>query len=1467
MNLLKHTIIWVIWCTIALYLATMLVTHLPVCQTYFGEKVAEAISEKLDTKVKVGRVDLGFLNRVIIDDVLIYDQSNKEMLRVARLSTRIGLSALKSGKITISSIQLFGAHINLYKKTANAKPNFQFALDSLASKDTTSQTPIDLAINSLIIRRSNVLYNQLDAEQTEGLLNPKHLDFRNISAQIALKTFNEDSLDVNIKRLSFEEQSGLNIDKLAFHLQAGRNGASLRNFKLQMPSSQMNIYLMNASYQFRDNKFIRETIKFNGSVFDTHITPSDLRCFHAPLKNIQKDINLECSFNGTGSQLQIPKFKMFTEAGDINLSANAQINYANDIITWHTETDDIMLSESILDFLQKNIPQIPSQLKSIGSLHCFGTYDGGTDGRINTDYTIQTGIGNMALNFAMSPTQQFHGTLDTKGVNLKQLLNDDKFGILAANLDFNGGLKDGNIHNITAQGTVDRMDYNDYTFSNIGINGEYTPQGVSGFLKVADPNLAAEFEGAIQKQGNINNIQLHGLLSHFAPQALKLTSQWNDAIISANIDADFKAKTLNDAEGTVRLSDFTMRSSEQPTYHLDNLLITSGFDEDQHYLTLVSDFAKAQLKGEFEYKTLVRSFTNSIKTALPTLPGLPAYSDDTNNNFTLNLQVYKTDWLQRLADIDLTIKEPLALYARINDNNKSINLDTLIPDFTYNGARYTDGEIHIMTPADTLQCMVSVNKVMENNQHMKLQLDANAIDNLLNTSLAWDNQSKKENFSGKLNMTTSLYHNLESKPEAHIRVRPSHIILNDTTWNVEPSDILYREKHLLVDHFMVHNNKQHIIIDGYATPNKHDSLTVDLNDVEVAYILNLVDFHAVEFSGQATGKVTTHAIFDDFDAAADLTVDNFKFENGRMGTLNALASWNKEQEQIDIHAIADDGPEAKTFIDGFVSPTHNTIDLSIKAEGTYMDFMHNFTKSFLSAITGHANGAVRLAGPLDEINLTGKLVVDGIATVAPLNTTYTLKNDTVILIPNEIELHQMDIADKYGNRGILSGGIHHQALTNLSYDLFVNADNLLSYDFKDFGESTFYGTVFASGDVAIHGKSGEVTIDCNVTPQKNSVFVYNASTPDAISGQEFIEWDGESKTARGLGADDDEEIDIPTDIYINFLINCTPAATLRLLMDANTNDYITLNGDGTLRATFYNKGAFNMFGTYTVDHGTYGVTIQNIIKKNFTFNPGGTIIFGGDPYNAALNLQAVYTVNGVSLSDLNIGNSFASNTIRVNCLMNIGGQPNSPQVEFDLEMPTVNADEQQMVRSIINGQQEMNQQVLYLLGIGRFYNQGQNNASTSNQTGQTSLAMQSFLSGTLSTQINTLLSSVIKNENWNFGANISTGNEGWYNAEYEGLISGRMLNNRLLLNGQFGYRDNATQANPSFIGDFDIQYLLNPNGNLALKVYNQTNDRYFTKSSLNTQGLGIIMKKDFSSLKDLFQTKRKRKKAQSKEKP
>ena len=74
-----------------------------------------------------------------------------------------------------------------------------------------------------------------------------------------------------------------------------------------------------------------------------------------------------------------------------------------------------------------------------------------------------------------------------------------------------------------------------------------------------------------------------------------------------------------------------------------------------------------------------------------------------------------------------------------------------------------------------------------------------------------------------------------------------------------------------------------------------------------------------------------------------------------------------------------------------------------------------------------------------------------------------------------------------------------------------------------------------------------------------------------------------------------------------------------------------------------------------------------------------------------------------------------------------------------------------------------------------------------------------------------------------------------------------MLNNRLLLNGNFGYRDNTyNTSNTNFIGDFDLEYLLNSKGTFRLKAYNHFNDQnYYLRNALTTQGVGIVWKHDF----------------------
>ena len=94
----KRTIKIIVWAIAGLYLAIVTLLHIPFIQNAIGECVSGVLSEKLGTKVSVGRVDLGFINRIIIDDSQMLDQQKKQMLNVSRISVKINLLDLPTDR-------------------------------------------------------------------------------------------------------------------------------------------------------------------------------------------------------------------------------------------------------------------------------------------------------------------------------------------------------------------------------------------------------------------------------------------------------------------------------------------------------------------------------------------------------------------------------------------------------------------------------------------------------------------------------------------------------------------------------------------------------------------------------------------------------------------------------------------------------------------------------------------------------------------------------------------------------------------------------------------------------------------------------------------------------------------------------------------------------------------------------------------------------------------------------------------------------------------------------------------------------------------------------------------------------------------------------------------------------------------------------------------------------------------------
>ena len=525
----------------------------------------------------------------------------------------------------------------------------------------------------------------------------------------------------------------------------------------------------------------------------------------------------------------------------------------------------------------------------------------------------------------------------------------------------------------------------------------------------------------------------------------------------------------------------------------------------------------------------------------------------------------------------------------------------------------------------------------------------------------------------------------------------------------------------------------------------------------------------------------------------------------------------------------------------------------------------------MSDVRGNATGHLTVGGPMESINLDGTLMADTRFTLIPTKSEYHFK-DSLRFTPNKIQFLGIEAQDNREQKAIVNGTINHNALKDFAYNLYVDAQNVLGIDLPNTGSDDFYTTIFGTGEVHISGSPQQpLTINVQAQTEKNSVFALNLGDNNVKSENKFITFrkapigipplssmtpEIETTTENSLEKEKATTQTTEETPSIHITANVTPDATLKLVMNQAADDHISATGRGDLQISI-NGDDIDLFGTYIVERGFYRLSLQDVINKDFEVVRGSSITFEGDPKSSHLNITAKHTVNYVPLKDLSP--ELAGN-VRVNCLLNIGGTLNNPTLTFSLELPQGTEEEKSILRSYTSTEEQTNLQFIYLLGLGKFYTmdlarqgiEGNNND------------MESFLSTTISGQINNLLSNIISSDNWNFASNIRTENmmgqstgvtteDGLENMEIEGMLEGRLLDNRLLINGNFGYRENPMYAS-NFIGDFDLRYLLT--NELSLKGYSKTNDRYFSKTSLTTQGIGLLFQYDFSQLFPHYKLKR-----------
>ena len=156
-------------------------------------------------------------------------------------------------------------------------------------------------------------------------------------------------------------------------------------------------------------------------------------------------------------------------------------------------------------------------------------------------------------------------------------------------------------------------------------------------------------------------------------------------------------------------------------------------------------------------------------------------------------------------------------------------------------------------PSDHIRARVRLTNLKKKGA-VNLSLDAQAKDDNISTTLNWGN-SAAVTYSGQLAAVAKFLRTEGEKPllKAMVEVKPTDIILNDTLWQIHPSQVVVDSGKVDVNNFYFSHQDRYVRINGRLSDNPQDSVKVDLKDINMGYVFDIASISDdVNFEGDPT---------------------------------------------------------------------------------------------------------------------------------------------------------------------------------------------------------------------------------------------------------------------------------------------------------------------------------------------------------------------------------------------------------------------------------------------------------------------------------------------------------------------------------------------------------------------------------------------------------------------------------------
>lgn len=1450
-------------------------------QNYAKDLIVQELEKKLDTDISIGKLKFQPFDAIELDSVFLYDRDKNLILMAEEISAHFDLLHLFKNNLVVSSARISDFSINLCKENKDSALNIQFIIDAFKPKEKNNNSELLVNLNLISIVNGNFNYDVKDKPVVDNKFDVNHIQVSRLNAKFALKSLKSDSLNIQVKKLNLKDRSGLEIKNLTTRLITQGGKAWMKGFRLDLPNSFIELDKCQVNVNAPDSvSNVMDYLNFDCKIAPSHISPKDVSVLVPALHNFKDLITIEAELSGSVDNVLVSNLSL-VYGQKSKLKANAEVRGIRNKkkMHLHGRVENLTIERNELEKLVNNLSEkplkLPAYINELGTI----VFEGDLSGYLNqlTAFgKLSTDIGSVKTDilFGFDPDRNIksyaEGKINSDNLNINKLfgnkdLDDLMFTVgIHYNQPVHGDAK-GNV-----EAVIQNFSYKNHSYKNIKFDTEFKNLKFNSKLTINDPNGKFNLDGLFDFSDKENPLlNFTAKAREIQLDSLHIADSLHQSYLSFDLDVNFKGKNIDDADGFIKI-DSLQFSRNDKNFFLKRFLLKTGENENKRYLDIVSDILNGSIRGNYSLMSLGGSLKETVipymdvfqKSGYTKRKSIKPQEKTNILNFDFNFN--NTTSLSSVLNLPVTIISQAKLTGFYNSLTDKFKLEVFTPSIIASGKSIQSGYFVLENPKDEIKANFSGTLVNNKNTSNNISVKSSLKENTIKTNLSFDADNKQK-AKGDFSLLTKLS-KTNDKLQVDIDILPGELMLNNIAWKMGNSHIcLHGDKSIEINNLSIQSDDGHqgAKINGKYSPNNiTDILKIELKNIDLSYVFETLAIDALKFGGLTTGNVLVSSIEGKPYANTRLDVRDFSFNGTELGSLNLFSELDDKTNKVIMEGTILSKENKKTFVSGYVDPVKQGLLIGFDADSIDIGFIGYYASSLFDKVSGKGSGHVTISGNFSRVTVEGDAYIqDGNIGLNFLNTTYSF-SDSIHMRKNLIYFNDISFKDQHNNVAKGSGKVVHDHFSDFVYYINLSADNFLLYNASENLNPLFYGKVFGSGNGEISGDMQAINIDIRMRTEKNTS-VHMNFMDEEVNEYSFITYKNNINHNDSLPADNIHTAVKPIqsnsgiDINMNFYIDATPEASVEILMDPVGGDVLKGSGSGAIQFVWSTKTSPQLFGNYLINRGNYNFTFQKLMERKFSIEDGSSVQFTGDPFGAMLDVKALYKLTA-NLNDLDkdlVRNSGQTN-IPVNCVLHLTGPLKRPNVGLDIAFPSADPEIERQIKNLINTEDMINKQVAYLLILSKFYTPDYANIESKTSD------FAAVASATLSTQLSKIISQI--DDRWQVGTNIRYSDAGFTNTEVELVLSSQLLNDRLIINGNFGYREDKNKANnqDNFIGNVDIEYLLNNSGSWRIKAYNHYNEKYYyTETSIQTQGVGLMYKKDFDRISELFRRKRKRKPA------